>query len=99
MTVNTPIVKEQIAESPRLNAGFAVVFYLLTILAGGVVFFIHGTLGFAVVTACYLAAMALFYYLFEPESRSLSLLTASRKMLRGVAVHSPRVHKEVRRTI
>ena len=98
--MNTPIMKEQIAEtSPRLKAGFAVVFYLLTILAGGAVFFIHQMLGFAVVTACYLAATALFYNLFEPASRSLSLLTALRKFLRGIAEHSPRVHKEVRRTI
>ena len=98
--MNTPIMKERSAEaSPRLKAGFAVVFYLLTILAGGVVFFIHQTLGFAVVTACYLAAMAFFYDVFKPVSRTHAWLTASGKLLRGIAEHSPRVHKEVRRTI
>jgi hypothetical protein len=44
---------------------------------GRVVFFIHQTLGFA---ACYLAATALFYYLFMPASETVSLLTASRKI-------------------
>jgi hypothetical protein len=98
--MNTPIMKERSAEaSPRLDGGFAVVFYLLTILAGGVVFFIHDTLGFAVVTVCYLAATVFFYDVFKPVSRTLSLLTASGKLLRGIAEHSPRVHKEVRRTI
>ncbi len=74
--MNTPVRKDQIAEaSAHLNPGFAVVFYLLTILAGGVVFFAHGRLGFVVdliVTACYLALTALFYDLFKPASRSLS---------------------------
>ena len=98
--MNTPIMTERSAEaSRRLNAGFAVAFYLLTVLAGGIVFFIRETLGFAVVTACYLAATALFYDLFRPVSRTLSLLTASGKLLRGIAERSPRVHKEVRRTI
>ena len=98
--MNAPAIKKRIAEeSPRLNVGFAVVFYLLTALAGGVVFFIHEWLGFAVVTACYLAATALFYDLFRPASRTLSLLTASCNRLRQIAEHSPRVHKEVRRTI
>jgi hypothetical protein len=94
--MRTPIMKERIAEdSPRLNSGFAVVFYLLTILAGGVVFFVHSRLGFVVTTACYLAMAAVFYDLFRPASRSLSFLAASRK----IAENSSRVHKEVGRTI
>jgi hypothetical protein len=98
--MNTPVMKGRIAEaSPRLNAGFAVVFYLLTILAGGVVFIIHGRLGFLVVTVCYIAVTALLYDLFKPVSRSLSLLTASCNRLRRIAEHSPKVHREVRRTV
>ena len=102
--MNTAAMKERIAEaSPRLTAGFAVVFYLLTLLAGGVVFFVHGRVGFVVTTACYLALTALFYDLFKPASRSLSVLTASRTLARQIVVriagHSPRVRQEVRRTI
>jgi hypothetical protein len=98
--MNTPVRKAGIAEaSPNLNSGFAVVFYLLTILAGGVVFFVHGRSGFALVIACYLAVTALFYDLFKPASRSLSWLAASRNRVRQMAERSPRVHKEVRRTI
>jgi hypothetical protein len=98
--MTAPVTKDQIAEaSPRLNSGFAVVFYLLTILAGGVVFFVHGRSGFAVVTACYLAVTALFYDLFKPASRSLCWLAASRNRVRQMTERSPRVHKEVRRTI
>jgi hypothetical protein len=90
--MNAPAMKERIAEeSPGLNAGFAVVFYLLTTLAGGVVFFIHQWLGFAVVTAGYLAATALVYAwfkydwfkydLFKPVSRTLSFFA---KLVRRV---------------
>jgi|SRR5271165_6428649 len=102
--MNTPIIKERIAEaSPPLKAGFAVVFYLLTILAGGVAFFVHDRLGFVATTACYLALTALVYDFFKPASRSLSLLKASRALARQIVVriakHSPNVQKEVRRTI
>jgi hypothetical protein len=98
--MNTPVKKDQIAEkSPRLNSGFAVVFYLLAILAGGVVFFVHGRSDFAVVTVCYLAVTALFYDLFKPASRILSFLTASRNRVRQIAENSSRVRKQVRRTI
>jgi hypothetical protein len=92
--MNTPRMKNQIAEeSPRLKAGFAVVFYLFTILAGGIVFFVNGRLGFVVITACYLTLTALFYDLFKPVSMSLSLLAASRTLARRIvpriAGHSP----------
>jgi hypothetical protein len=108
--MNAPEMKERIAEeSPRLDARFAAVFYLLTLLSGGFVFFIHEKLGFAVVTACYLAATALVYALFKydlfkydlfkPASRTRLLCAASHKLLRGIAEPSSRVHKEARRTI
>src|ERR1700732_5242690 len=97
--MNTPVRKDQIAEaSAHLNPGFAVVFYLLTILAGGVVFFVHGRLSFLVTTACYLAVTAVFYYLFKPASRRLSWLAAFCNRLRQIAEHSRLVRKEVRRT-
>ncbi len=102
--MNTSVRKERITRGAAcLNAGFAVVFYLLTIVAGGVVFFVHGNLGLAVTTACYLALTAIFYDLFKPTSRSLSLLAASRTLARQIVVriegHSPKVRQAVRRTI
>jgi Flp pilus assembly protein TadB len=94
--MSAPAMKERIAqESPRLDAGFAVVFYLLTALAGVAVFFIHEWLGFAIVTACYLAVTALVYaYPFVVRDR-----VRVAQFLRPIAVPSPGVHKEARRTI
>ena len=100
-TMNTPVMKERVAETPPCHkAGIAGVFYLLTILAGGAFFFVHGRFGLAVdliVTACYLAVTALFYDLFKPASRSLS----TRRILQPRATDCkapPRVHEELRRT-
>jgi hypothetical protein len=63
--MTTAQMKERIAESsPRVKSGITGVFYLVTILMGGVVFFLHGRLGLVVdviATACYLAVTALFY--------------------------------------
>jgi len=40
------VIKERIAEaSPRFKASITAVFYLVTILTGGVVLFVHGRLG------------------------------------------------------
>jgi hypothetical protein len=62
--MSTAKVTEQIAEaSPRFKAGITGVFYLVTILMGGVVFFLHGTFGLMVdfiATAGYIAVTALF---------------------------------------
>jgi hypothetical protein len=65
--------------SPRLKAKIAGVFYLITFLTGGLALFIHGRLGFAaglVAGACYIAVTLLFYFIFKPVNRSLSLLAA-----------------------
>jgi intracellular septation protein A len=71
---------ERVAEaSPRLKARMAGVFYLVTFLTGGVALFVRGRLGFAaglIAGASYIAVTLLFYYLFKPVNRSLSLLAA-----------------------
>jgi hypothetical protein len=71
---------ERITEtSPRLKARIAGVLYLLTFLTGGVALFIRGRLGLVAgltAGACYIAVTLLFYYIFKPVNRSLSLLAA-----------------------
>jgi len=65
--------------SPLFKAKLAGVFYLLTFLTGGVALFVRGRMGFAaglIAGACYIAVTLLFYYLFKPVSRNLSLLAA-----------------------
>jgi hypothetical protein len=100
--MNAPVEKQRIAgASPGYKAGIAGVFYLLTILAGGVFFFVHGRFGFVVdlfVAGGYLAVTALFYDLFKPVSRGLFWLAAARNRVRQIADRLPRVHKEVRKT-
>jgi hypothetical protein len=66
---------------PRFKARIAGVFYLLTILTGGFAAFAGGRprLGFAanlIATVCYIAVTLLFYDMFKPVNRSLSLLAA-----------------------
>ena len=98
--MNTRAMKERIAEaSPRLRTSVTGVFYLFTIIAGGVVLFIPSRMGFAVVTACYLAAAALFYDLFRPASKSPFLRAASRNLLGQTAEFSKRAPRQVRRTV
>jgi hypothetical protein len=59
------LIKERIAEaSPRFKARITGVFYLVTILTGGIVLFVHGRLGLVfdlIATACYIAMTVLFY--------------------------------------
>jgi hypothetical protein len=80
-SMSPDVMTERIAEaSPRLKARIAGVFYLLTFLTGGAAFFVRGRLGSAaglIAGACYIAVTLLFYYLFKPVNRSLSLLAAS----------------------
>jgi hypothetical protein len=65
--MSTTEVKQRIAEaSPRFKARITAIFYLVTILAGGLVLTFHGKLGlgFDLITAvCYVAVTALFHEL------------------------------------
>jgi hypothetical protein len=73
---------ERIAEaSPRFRARIAGVLYLLTMVTGILVLkFVTGGRQWLVTnliaTACYIAVTLLFYYIFKPVNRSLSLLAA-----------------------
>jgi hypothetical protein len=62
--MNTAEMKERIAEaSPRFKVRITGVFYLVTILTGGVVLFAHGRLGLVfdlMACAFYIAVTALF---------------------------------------
>ena len=65
--------------SPRRNARLAGVFYLLSFLTGLPAIFLRGTSGVAlglIAGACYIVVTLLFYYIFKPVNRSLSLLAA-----------------------
>ena len=66
------------AASPRPRARLAGVFYLLVMLTGtAAVVFASGRIAANLIaTACYVAVTLLFYDLFKPVSRSLSLLAA-----------------------
>lgn len=65
--------------SPRSKARFAGLVYLLVFVTGGAAFFLRGTYGLVanlIAGACYVVVTLLFYGLFKPVSRSLSLLAA-----------------------
>ena len=82
--MSTAVMMERITEaSPRLKARIAGVFYLLTILTGAVaVIFlgrglvVYGDAANLIATACYVVLTLLFYDMFKPVNRSLSLLAA-----------------------
>jgi hypothetical protein len=64
--------------SPQFKARVAGVFYLLTIVAGALALvFVRGRLvANLIATACYIAVTLLFYDIFKPVNRRLSLLAA-----------------------
>jgi hypothetical protein len=71
---------EQVAEaSPLFKARLAGGFYLLVFVTGGLALFVPGTLGSAaglIAGACYIIVTLLFYGIFKPVNRNLSLLAA-----------------------
>ncbi len=63
--------------SPLLKARIAGVFYLFTFVTGiYAVFFRGGLVAGLIMTACYIVVTLLFYDLFKPVSRRLSMLAA-----------------------
>src|ERR1035441_5918422 len=76
----TAVMTKRITEtSPSLKARIAGVFYLLCFATGISALFVRGRLGLLAgltAGACYVAATLLFYYMFKPVSRRLSLLAA-----------------------
>ena len=68
-----------VAASPRRNARIAGTFYLLTFLTGLPVFSLRSVLSVAlglIAGTCYIIVTLLFYYIFRPVNRPLSLLAA-----------------------
>ncbi len=76
--MSTTVITERIAEASP-HARMAGIFYLLTFVTGIFAMMVHNRLGFAaglIAAACYIAVTLLFYFLFKPVNRSLSLLAA-----------------------
>jgi hypothetical protein len=78
--MSTAAITKPIAEAaPAPNARLAGIFYLLTFIAGATALFVRGTAGLAanlIAGACYVAVTLLFYFLFKPVNRKLSLAAA-----------------------
>jgi uncharacterized protein DUF4386 len=68
-----------VGTSPLQYARIAGIFYLLTFLTGLPAFFIHGSVGVAlglIAAGCYIVVTLLFYYIFRPVHRNISLFAA-----------------------
>jgi hypothetical protein len=65
-------------EAPKVKARIAGVFYLLTIVSGSLALAVVGgrTLVLSLSTFCYVVVTVLFYDLFKPVNRTLSLVAA-----------------------
>ena len=76
--MSTAVITEKIQDAaPR--ARMAGVFYLLTFVTGIFALLVRSRLGSAaglIAAACYVALTLLFYYIFKPVNRKLSLLAA-----------------------
>jgi Domain of unknown function (DUF4386) len=73
------VTTRAVAASPLFKARAAGVFYLITFLAGVFALFVGGRLGFAaglIAATSYIAVTLLFYGMFKPVNRGLSLLAA-----------------------
>ena len=88
--MSTAATTGRIAEvSPRCKAVITAVFYLLTLVMGGIVLFVHGRWALIVnliAGAGYLAVTALFYDLSKPVNRSLPAFAAFFHFVRSAAV-------------
>lgn len=73
------MMQQVAAASPRLKARIAGILYLLNILTGAfsLVSVSGRVVANLIATACYVAVTLLFYDIFKPVSRSLSLLAAA----------------------
>lgn len=74
--------------SPQFTARMAGLFYLIVVLTGGLSLVLRGAWGLAagvVAGVCYVVVTLLFYVLFTPVSRNLSLMAAVVSLL-GCAV-------------
>lgn len=87
---------ERIADtSPLFKARIAGAIYLITFLTGGAALFLRGSLGIAaglIAGASYVGVTLLFYYIFKPVNRGLSLLAASISLLGIIIGPLSRLH-------
>lgn len=78
--MSTAAITERMTEaSPLFKARIAGGFYLLTFITGGMALSVRSKFGLIaglIAGACYIAVTLLFYYIFKPVSRKLSLLAA-----------------------
>ena len=78
--MSTIAMTEPITEtSPQFKARIAGVFYLLTFVMGLYALLVRSRFSFAaglIAAACYIAVTLLFYYMFKPVNKRLSLLAA-----------------------